>query len=93
MARKKSKKAATTEALVQQALAGITNKTYKSAYHTAITLGIPRSTVYDHLKIHSKSRSQGRVSQQLLSEAEESALAQWIKYLTVSGTPAQYSTV
>ena len=92
MARKRSVRATTNEALIQQALKGITNKTYKSAHDAAKKLSVPRATLYDRLK-NRKSRSQAREAQQHLLESEERVLAQWIRQLTISGTPAQYSTV
>jgi DDE superfamily endonuclease/Tc5 transposase DNA-binding domain len=92
MARKRSAKTATNEALIQQALKGIKDKTYKSAYQAAKKLGIRPRTLYDRVK-KGKSRSQARVAQQHLLESEEQELARWIRNLTISGTPAQYSLV
>ena len=92
MAKKRSAKAAINEALVQQALKGIADKTYKSAYEAAKKLGVPPRTVYDRVK-NGKSRSQARVAQQHLLESEEQELAHWIRHLTISETPTQYSIV
>ena len=92
MARKRSAKTATNEALIQQALKGIKDKTYKSAYEAAKILGVRPRTLYDHVK-KGKSRSQARVAQQHLLESEEQELVRWIRNLTISRTPAQYSIV
>ena len=74
MARKRSAKAATNEALIQQALKGIKDKTYKSTYKATKKLDIPSHTLFDHVK-NRKSRSQARVTQQHLFESEERELA------------------
>jgi hypothetical protein len=37
-----------------------------------------------------QTRTQARVPQQLLSEAEENALLNWIKKLTITGYPVRY---
>ena len=92
MARKPSQHSADAEALLQKALDGIANGTYTSAYQAAKQLDVPRSTIYKRLQNH-KSRSQARENQQLLSNTEEKALAQWVKQLTATGYPAQHSIV
>jgi hypothetical protein len=84
--------AAKHEALVQQALKGIANQTYKFTYEAAKKLGVPSRALYNCIK-SGKSQSQTCEAQQYLLESEEQELAQWIGNLTVSGTPAQYSIV
>ena len=74
MARKRSAKAATNEALIQQALKGIKDKTYKSTYEATKKLDIPSRTLFDRVK-NRKSRSQARVTQQHLFESKERELA------------------
>jgi len=70
MARKRSAKAATNEALIQQALKGIKDKTYKSTYKATKKLNISSHILFDHIK-NRKSRSQAHVTQQYLFESEE----------------------
>ena len=85
-------KAAEKEALIQQALNGLANGTYKSAHHAATKLNIPRSTLYDRQR-GINSRAQGHESEQNLSLPEERELVKWVIQLTIIGYPASHGLV
>lgn len=90
MPRRRSQDAAKREALIQKALAGLADGTYKSPYQAADALQISRSTLNDRLN-GKKTRAEARANQQLLSPAEEKALVKWVKQLTIAGYPARHS--
>src|SRR5436190_5051848 len=81
-----------SEELLQQGIEGLRNGQYSSAYSAAKSLGISETTLRE--RYHGrKSRQDGHVSQQLLSDSEENALAKWITTLTLTGLPPSYSII
>jgi len=92
MVRRKSDNEAIREASIQLALDGLNSRRYSSVYQAAKAHGIALSTLKGRWK-GKASRAEGRVQSQLLSDAEEKALVQWVSQLTVNGFPPRYSTI
>ena len=90
MARRKSLKAAETEAKVQKALAGLADGTYTNAYMAANTLQLSYATLRRRTN-GGMSRAEGREVTQNLSIPEEKALQQWVTCLTMGGNPIRHS--
>ena len=88
----KRKKTAERESLVIEALNGINSGKYNSPYEAAKKLEINASTVYSRLNGR-LSRSEARIRQQFLTEAEEQLLLRYIKQLTKCGYPLSYKTL
>ena len=90
MRRRQSQAATDKEARVQQALKGIQDGTYRSAYHAAQELKLSTSTLSDRLRGR-ESRADARSNQQNLTPPEEHALLKWVTQLTITGYPAKHS--
>src|SRR5436305_12640198 len=92
MPRPRSQKAAEKEARIQEALVGLSNGLYPSEYAAAKALGLSANTLGRRRK-GGKSIAERHESSQLLSVAEEKALARWITRLTFSGYPATHTFI
>jgi hypothetical protein len=79
--RQKSKKAAESEAKVQDALKGIQDRRFKNATEAACGTGATRSVVYSRFAGNT-SRSKALAHQQHLTLIEECCLVKWITALT-----------
>jgi hypothetical protein len=66
---------------ISEALHGVATKVYKSAYDASGQLGLSKATLYRR-QSGGQSRAEVRESQQLMTNAEESALAHWLTELT-----------
>jgi hypothetical protein len=82
--RRKSLVTADLESRITQALSGVQSSQYRSLYHAAQVLNLPRSTLTRRVN-GGLSRSQARHQQQKLSYEQEKVLLKWIKELTISG--------
>jgi len=92
MSHRQNQEESNSEELLQQGIEGLRNGQYSSAYSTAKSLGISETTL--HGPYHGqKSRQDGHVSQQLLSDSEENALAKWITTLRLTRLPPSYSII
>jgi len=80
------------EELLQQGIKGLRNGQYSLAYSTAKSLGISETTLRERYQGR-KSRQDGHVSEQLLSDSEENTLAKWITTLTLTELPPSYSII
>lgn len=92
MTRRKSQKRVENETLIIQALDGIAQKRWKTAWAAAKTLGISRHTIARRMK-GGKSVMESRENQQLLTIPEEKALVEWIRRLTITGHPATHTFI
>ena len=81
------KKTDEAESRIQSAITDYNLNTYPSILQTAGAFKVPFSTLQARMAGRS-SRSTGRESQQILSNAEENTLARWITHLTITGYPA-----
>jgi len=73
MSHRQNQEESNSEELLQQGIEGLRNGQYSSAYSAAKSLGISETTLRE--RYHGrKSRQDGHVSQQLLSDSEENAL-------------------
>ena len=88
----RSKKATESEAKMQEALNGLSSGLYKTPYKAHKALGISKSTLLRRIN-GGKSRAEARQAQQLLSKAQEKALAEWISQLTATGHPARHEFI
>jgi DDE superfamily endonuclease/Tc5 transposase DNA-binding domain len=93
MGRPRSHKAAATEVKIKEALQGIKDGIYKSAYDASKQLNLNNKTLNNRLTKKTKSRVEAREGQQILSKAEEQALVRWVTQITRSGHPARHPTV
>ena len=75
MVRRRSQKATENDKLVEEAVAGVLSKKYKSSYEAAKVLGVNRKTVHNRLT-WVPSRSTARLGQQLLHDHEKIVLTQ-----------------
>jgi len=92
MTRRKSQKAAETEAKVNAAIEGLSSGLYLTPFAAAQALQLSRGTLHRRLA-GGKSRSEAKENQQNLTHAEERALAQWITHLTATGHPARHAFI
>ena len=90
MVRRRSQKAAENDKLVEEAVAGVLSKKYKSRYEAAKRLGVNHTTMYNRLK-GKPSRLIACLDQQLLYGHEEIVLTKWIKELTITGYTPNHS--
>jgi len=74
---------------VLKALTGLESGLYKTAYQAANVTDASESTLSRRLN-GGKSRSEAHESQQILSKAQEKALAERITDLTATGHPAHH---
>ena len=88
----RSKKAAESEEKVVEALAGLKSGKYKTPYQAANSIGASRSTIQRRFN-GGKTRSEAHESQQILSKAQEKALAECITHLTATGHPADHAFI
>jgi Tc5 transposase DNA-binding domain len=86
MGRKRSQKAAESEAKISDALSQVVTGKFKSAYQASKELRVSKATLYRR-KNGGKTRAQAREAQQNLSIAEERALVSWISMLSATGYP------
>jgi DDE superfamily endonuclease/Tc5 transposase DNA-binding domain len=89
MVRRRSENAAKREALIQEALTGLTDGVYTSAYQAAKALGLNPKTLRNRVA-GGRSVQEAKETCQLLSEGEEKALARWITRLTATGYPPRH---
>ncbi|EDN97116.1 hypothetical protein SS1G_02044 [Sclerotinia sclerotiorum 1980 UF-70] len=75
------------EEKLQQAIVALQLKEFKSIRKVAEHFEVPKSTLADRLA-GKKTRSQTYEMAQILSNAEENTLVQWIPQLTITGFPA-----
>src|SRR3954453_9476462 len=92
MPRKRSQKYAELEIRIAQALESIRNGESTTVYATSKTFDVPYSTLSRRVKGHS-NHTQGHISSQILSQAEEEALQLWCKRLTAGGYPANHRVI
>jgi len=74
MTRRKSEKAAETDAKVEAAVKGLSDGLYKTRYAAAKAIGLSQATLSRRLD-GGNSRAEGKANQQNLTRAEEKALA------------------
>ena len=74
MVRPINTKAEEHEKLMQKAIAGVKDRTYRNAEQAAKVLGVSKTTLHRRLQV-GKSRSEGKENQQRLTPQEEKALA------------------
>ena len=92
MTRQRSEKASECEASIKLALDGLNSCQYSSVYSAAKAHIVPESTLQARWKGRD-SRAEASVQKQLLSDAEEKALVQWVSQLTINGFPPHYATI
>src|SRR5271169_6251117 len=92
MLRHQDQERPSTEELIQRGINGMRNGEYSSAYSAAKALGISKTTLSERFKGR-LSKREAHVSQQVLSDSEEKALAKWITRLTLTGLPPSYVTI
>jgi Tc5 transposase DNA-binding domain len=92
MVRRRSEKAAQSEARVKDALNQVHTKTATTGYGAAKATGASKSTVYRRLS-GGKNRAEARQSQQLLHDHEEKALIAWITMMSATGNPVGHACV
>lgn len=88
MTKKRSQKAAESEAKVTDAISLIKNNVCPNANQAAKATSASRSTVYRHLD-GGRTRSEARGEQQNLTPDEENALVAWILELSKTGYPVR----
>ena len=93
MVRKKSARAAASAASIQEALTALRNNEYKSVYAAAQALKVSETTLRAQWKQTRLTRVEANEAKQLLSGAEEAALAGYVKELSRNGYPPTYATV
>jgi len=89
MTRRRSEKAARTNALVDEAIDGIKTKRFKSAYEAAKTLDISVTTLARRMA-GGKNIAESREDQQKLTIAEEQAIAEQVSQLSETGFPVTH---
>ena len=92
MPRSRSKKASESEENVLKALAGLESGLYKTVYQATKATGASNTTMLRRLN-GGKTRQEARESQQILSKAQEKALAERITELTATGHPARHDFI
>jgi hypothetical protein len=92
MPRPRSLKAAESEENVLKALAGLRSGQYDNLSKAARETGASKATLLRRLK-GGKTRAEAREEQQMLSQAQETALASWITDLTATGHPAHHDFI
>ena len=92
MPRKRSARTEEIESRVEKAIEALKSKKVKSSYAAAKLFGLDRKTLTRRLN-GGLSYSQSRESAQLLSIAEEDALALWCRRLSAGGCPVRHQLV
>ena len=92
MTRRKNLATAEKEAQLQLAITAVLNGEH-TCHSAHIAFGVPRRTLYYHMKENRKPCNQAHKREQILTHAEEKELVQWITLLTISGYPPRYETL
>jgi len=80
------------EARLQEAIIAVGEK-QQTCNSAALAFNVRRRTLYDRVNGNKKSRNKAHERDQLLSEAEEKELVQWITRLTVTGYAPRHTTL
>jgi hypothetical protein len=83
------------EALIQQAVKGVKDGTYKSCNDAAKKLGIMSkyTTIWRRHNGKTTARVKAHMRQQLLNSSQEKVLVNWIKWLGFTGVPLSKKTI
>jgi hypothetical protein len=91
--RKRGLRLQKSERKIQEAVDGVKTGRFKNCNDVALKLGLKWLIIWRHVNGKTSSRTNGHLSQQLLSVAQEKVLKNWIKWLGYTGLPISKQTV